>query len=222
MDNRDIAFLFDLDGVLIDSERKYTEIWRRVDEMYPTGVEDFPRVIKGTTLQNILERYFDESVHEAVALYCMEEERKLTFDYMPGARELLAVLKELGVPSVLVTSSDNVKMEALRAKLPDIFEWFTGIVTGEMVRYGKPAPDPYLLGASLAGVPIEKCVVVEDALTGLQSGRSAGAFLVGMTDTLGREAIEGKADIVIDSLADLVLENIPGMREVLAEEGGES
>lgn len=219
MDNREIAFLFDLDGVLIDSERKYTEIWRRVDEMYPTGVEDFPRVIKGTTLQNILDRYFDKSVHRAVAEYCMAEERKLTFDYMPGARELLIRLHDMGVPTVLVTSSDNVKMDALRAKLPDIFRWLTGIVTGEMVKQGKPAPDPYLLGASMAGVPAAKCVVVEDALTGLQSGRAAGAFLVGLTDTLGREAIEGNADIVLDALTELDFDMIPGMSGVCGKGG---
>ena len=75
-----------------------------------------------------------------------------------------------------------------------------------MVEHGKPAPDPYLLGAGLAGVPASDCAVIEDSLSGLESGRAAGAYLIGMTDTLGRKAIEGHADIVLDSLEDLDLD----------------
>ena len=183
------ALLFDLDGVLIDSERQYTRIWADVDRIvYHTGVKDFPLAIKGMTLANIL------------------EERKLRFGYMPGARELLAELKRREIPAVLVTSSDLAKMNRLQEVLPDIFQWFSHIVYGEMVEHGKPAPDPYLLGAGLAGVPASDCAVIEDSLSGLESGRAAGAYLIGMTDTLGRKAIEGHADIVLDSLEDLDLD----------------
>lgn len=211
--SKSIGFLFDLDGVLIDSERKYTRIWERVDEMYPTGVKDFARVIKGTTLYDILDRYFDKANHRAVTDYCVGEERKLTFDYMPGVRSLLEELKRRDIPAVIVTSSDQVKMEALRRGFPDIFRWFTGVVSGEMVTHGKPDPEPYELGAKKAGVPVCRCAVVEDALTGLESGRRAGAYLVGMTDTLGRETIEGHADVVYDSLEDIDLEGIISILE---------
>ena len=180
------ALLFDLDGVLIDSERQYTRIWADVDRIvYHTGVKDFPLAIKGMTLANILAAYFPENMHKRVSDFCIAEERKLRFGYMPGARELLAELKEV---------------------LPDIFQWFSHIVYGEMVEHGKPAPDPYLLGAGLAGVPASDCAVIEDSLSGLESGRAAGAYLIGMTDTLGRKAIEGHADIVLDSLEDLDLD----------------
>ena len=48
----DIAFLFDLDGVILDSERRYSKIWYDIEQDYPTGITDFPRVIKGTTLHD--------------------------------------------------------------------------------------------------------------------------------------------------------------------------
>lgn len=201
------ALLFDLDGVLIDSERQYTRIWADVDRIvYHTGVKDFPLAIKGMTLANILATYFPENMHKRVSDFCIAEERKLRFGYMPGARELLAELKRREIPAVLVTSSDLAKMNRLQEVLPDIFQWFLHIVYGEMVEHGKPAPDPYLLGAGLAGVPASDCAVIEDSLSGLESGRAAGAYLIGMTDTLGRKAIEGHADIVLNSLEDLDLD----------------
>lgn len=198
-----VGVLFDLDGVIIDSERSYTQIWARINEMYPTGVPDFPRVIKGMTLADILSKYFHAGLHQGVVNYCVDEERKLVFNYMPGARELLCALKGLGIPAALVTSSDAAKMEALHSKMPDLRQWFTAIVYGEMVSRGKPAPDPYLMGAKLIGVEPCRCAVVEDSLSGLRSGHDAGAYTVGMTDTLGRDAILGHADLLLDSLEEL-------------------
>ncbi|MCM1318793.1 MAG: HAD family hydrolase [Muribaculaceae bacterium] len=203
-----IGFLFDLDGVLIDSERQYTRIWADIDRMYPTGVEDFPRVIKGMTLANILDKYFDKSEHKAITDYCVAEELKLQFSYMPGVVELLNDLHCRHIPVAMVTSSDAAKMEKLSRKMPDIIGRFDAVVIGEMVKHGKPAPDPYLLGAKLIGVPVCRCVVVEDALTGLASGHAAGAFTIGMTDTLGREAIGPNADLTLDSLTELDLDKL--------------
>lgn len=206
---QDIGFLFDLDGVLLDSERSYTRIWADIERDYPTGVKDFPRVIKGSTLTDILNRYFpDPEVSEAVARRCIEAEKDLEFHYMPGAEALLAELKRRGIPRALVTSSDEAKMETLRKKLPDIFGWFNALVYGDMVTHGKPAPEPYLKGAELIGVDPKRCVVVEDALTGIASGHGAGCYVIGVSDTLGREAITGKADIVVDTLDEISVDAV--------------
>ncbi len=198
------GFLFDLDGVLIDSERRYTRIWADIEHDFPTGVDDFPRVIKGMTLNDILDRYFpSQEVRKAVERRCLEAERELRFGYMPGACELLETLHDRGVPVALVTSSDGQKMRVLRAALPGFVESFTAVVDGDMVSRGKPDPEPYLTGARLIGVPIERCVVVEDAVNGLKAGLASGAYVVGMTDTLGRAAVEPYAHEVHDSLEEL-------------------
>lgn len=200
----DIGFLFDLDGVLIDSERRYTALWQEIERTWPTGIPDFPRVIKGTTLHNILDKYYpDPAVRHAVEQRCIEAEKEMEYAYMPGAEALLRSLKEMGIPAAMVTSSDAVKMESMRAKLPCIFSWFTAVVHGDMVVRGKPDPQPYLLGADLIEVPAHRCCVVEDSLTGIEAGHRAGCFVAGMTDTLGLEAILPAADLTLDSLEDL-------------------
>lgn len=214
MSDKKIGFLFDLDGVLLDSERTYTEIWADINRVHPTGVENFPRVIKGKTLADILSIYFpDEAVAEDVMKRCIEAEKHIEFHYMPGAVELLERLKALDIPRALVTSSDEVKMASLVKKMPDILDRFNAVVYGEMVKHGKPDPEPYLLGARLLGLSPQNCVVFEDALTGIASGKSAGCFVVGMSDTLGREAIEGKADIVFDSLEEINVAEIVKLAE---------
>lgn len=205
----DIGFLFDLDGVLIDSERRYTAIWQQIEDEFPTHIPDYPRVIKGMTLHNILSQFYpDAEVRSGVERRCLEAEKHMDYSYMPGAEVLLKRLREAEIPAAMVTSSDNLKMESLRRKLPEIFGWFTAVVDGDMVTHGKPHPEPYLTGAMLLGVAPENCIVVEDALTGIEAGRRAGAFVVGMTDTLGRGVIEPKADVACDSLEDLDIEDI--------------
>lgn len=210
---KDIGFLFDLDGVLIDSERRYTRIWADIERAHPTGIPDFPRVIKGMTLFNILDTYFpDPEVTKDVRARLLRAEADMSFGYMPGAEKLLGELKALGLPVAMVTSSDNCKMDTLRRQLPDIYDYFTAVVDGNMVDQGKPHPAPYLKGAELLGVKPERCAVVEDALNGIRSGRAAGAYVVGMTDTLGHDAVAPLADEVHDSLAEI---NLPALIEIL-------
>lgn len=199
-----VGFLFDLDGVLIDSERRYTRIWADIERDFPTGVPDFPRAIKGMTLNNIIARYFPApDTGREVARRCLEAESRLTFGYMPGARELLARLRGVGVPVALVTSSDDRKMLLLRRLLPGFVESFDAVVDGSMVTEGKPHPEPYLTGARLLGVPPGRCAVVEDAVNGLKSGLAAGAYVIGMTDTLGLAAVEPHAMETHDSLEEI-------------------
>ena len=202
--NPTVGFLFDLDGVLIDSERRYTRIWQAIDDEFPSGIADFPRVIKGMTLHNILDRYYPApEVHEAVMCRCLEAEKHLEYGWMPGAEKLLSELRERGAKLAMVTSSDNVKMEALRRKLPEIFGWFDAVVHGDMVTHGKPHPEPYLTGARLLALPATRCAVVEDALTGIEAGHRAGAYVIGMTDTPGREANAPVADLTCDTLSEI-------------------
>ena len=98
-----------------------------------------------------------------------------------------------------MTSSDRRKMEALYRQHPNFTSHFQAIVTGDMVSHAKPAPECFLLGASLIGVDIHDCVVFEDSLKGLEAGRASGAHVVGLATTLSRTVIKDKADEVIDN-----------------------
>lgn len=206
-DKSDIAFLFDLDGVIIDSEKSYSRFWRDIDRMYPSGIPHFERVIKGTTLYDILDRYYpDPRIRADVEKRCWALESEIVYGYEIGAEELLKELKRRDIPAVLVTSSDKVKMENLWRQLPGLRELLAGVIDAEMVSRSKPDPEGYLKGAAIAGVSPKRCVVFEDSLTGVQAGRAAGAYVVGMSGTLGAEKVAPYSDIVLDTLTQLDLD----------------
>ncbi len=104
----------------------------------------------------------------------------MQYPVYPGVMEFLRELRESGVPSAIVTSSDNVKMDLLFARRPELRGMIDALVTGSMVTRSKPDPEGYLKGAGLIGVPIERCYVFEDSMQGLQAGRSSGAKVIGI------------------------------------------
>lgn len=196
------AFLFDLDGVIIDSERVYTEIWKEIDNRFPTGVSDFEYKIKGTTLDNILATYFpDREMALKVTELLYELEGAIKYEVIPGARKFLEHLKNTGKKIALVTSSNDVKMSHLWFQHPELKQYFDFIVTADMISRSKPDPEGYLLAASKVGCYPEKCVVIEDSLQGVKAGKAAHAKVIGVAGTLSAEVLEPYSDIVVSDLS---------------------
>jgi HAD superfamily hydrolase (TIGR01509 family) len=104
--------------------------------------------------------------------------------WRPGALELLAELRNAGVPTALVTMSIRRMAEHVASLVPaDLFApggAFDHIVAGDSVTHSKPHPEPYLLGARLLGVDAVDCVAIEDSTTGLASAVASGAVAVGV------------------------------------------
>lgn len=203
-----IAFLFDLDGVLIDSEKEYTKIWGEINEAYPTGIPDFPIVIKGRTLPEILFTYFPEELHAEVTEMLNAKEQAMRYRMLPGADSVLKKLKAEGIKQALVTSSNGLKMLHLEEELPGFTTGFNALVTAEDVKHSKPHPEPYLKGASLLGMDPENCIVIEDSAQGVQAGNAAGCFVIGLTTTLPESAISRWCDIVLHDLSELDVKQI--------------
>lgn len=206
--NKNIGFLFDLDGVLIDSETEYTRIWSEIDNLYPTGVENFAIKIKGMTLPEILSTYFSEEDREAVVNLLNEKEQKMRYNMLPGAIEMLEELRRRKIGCILVTSSNDYKMQHLREEQPTLCDYFNDIVTANRISKSKPDPEGYLLGASLLNVPVQRCVVFEDSRQGVRAGKAAGAYVVGLTTTLPAESIAPFCDKLIGTLADIDFEEL--------------
>ena len=203
------AALFDLDGVLIDSETLYTEFWNKVGESHHLPSPTFAYDIKGTTLTDILDTYFPEpNVREDVNRMLHEFENEIVYPVFPGALEFVDTLRANGLRTVIVTSSDNAKMEFLFNQHPDFASHFDAIVTACDVTHSKPHPEPYLVGASKAGVKPEECLIFEDSFQGLESGRKAGGKVIGLSTTNPAESVAGKADMVTPSL-DALKEKLP-------------
>lgn len=195
--------LFDLDGVLVDTEGEYTRIWTGIEARFPTGIPDFAHYIKGSTLPTILEHHFAPADRAAVSRMLKEQEEAMHYPLFDGVRELLETLKANAIPCAIVTSSGDGKMERLFGALAGFCELFGAVVTDAMVAHSKPDPEGYLLAARLLGADIGRCLVVEDSFNGLAAGRAAGAVTVALATTNPAEVLAGKADVVLEDIREL-------------------
>lgn len=190
--------LFDLDGVILDTESQYSIFWNRTGKEV-LGLDDFGKIIKGQTLTHIL-RHFEgasKSIDEIVAeLY--EYERNMSYDYIPGADGFMKSLKDKGIPMAIVTSSNDAKMENVRKERPELWELTEAVLTSEHFSKSKPDPECFLKGMEILGGRPEDTYVFEDSIHGINAGRSAGAKVIGLATTNTREAIADLCDQIID------------------------
>ncbi|MCM1348802.1 MAG: HAD family phosphatase [Firmicutes bacterium] len=206
--------LFDLDGVLIDSESTYTEFWREIDRLYPTGIPDFALYIKGTTLPQILNHYPEPEVRDDIVRRIYAFQDTMTYSLFPGVTDFLDELAACSVPAAIVTSSDDKKMSHLFNQLPEFRKYFSAIIDASKVTRSKPHPQGYLLAAEALGIDPARCFVFEDSIQGLKAGRAAGATVIGLATTYPRCDVEPYAHLVIDSLAGFTVERMRRAREL--------
>lgn len=205
----DIAFLFDLDGVVIDTERVYTCIWNKINDTFPTGVDNFSVRIKGTNLNSILSNYYpDADVRSKVEKMLYDEEKRMVYSYTHGAEDFLENLRRLGIRTALVTSSNDVKMHNLYRSLPELPDYFNIIINGDMVTESKPSPEGYLLAAHKLGIKPSRCIVFEDSLQGVIAGRRAGAAVCGVRGTVEENALLPYCDYIVDNLGQADMDEI--------------
>lgn len=208
-EKRNIAVLFDLDGVLVDSEGIYTEFWEEIDRRYPTGVKDFAHVIKGNTLARILGTYFpDESIRRAILVELKRQEEEMVYRLFPGVDRLVMSLKEASIPTAIVTSSNAAKMRHLFNAVPLLRDNIDTIITEEDVTNSKPNPEGYLKASERLGVDPSHAVVFEDSLAGIEAGRRAGAVVVGVATTNPRSTIENLADVTVNLASEMTPDRI--------------
>lgn len=204
-----IGMLFDLDGVLIDSESEYTKIWGEIARRYPTPYPDLPYRIKGMTLDNILSTYFpEEELQREVTDLLYDLESRMNYHWLPGAREFIVRLAQRNIPRVLVTSSDDKKMKHLQEEIPELMPMMTDIVTANRISRSKPDPEGYLLAASLIDADPKRCAVFEDSLQGVKAGHASGAFVVGIAGTLPKETISPYCNMVVENLSEIDLDSL--------------
>lgn len=200
--------IFDLDGLLIDSEPVQLRAW----EVYLAG--------HGHVLhEGLLARMYGRRLIDAsaavveilaleVAVATVAEERDELFLAMvpgaimpmPGAVALLLELADRGMPLALATSGHRryVDLVLETAGVPRVF---AVEVTGEMVERGKPAPDTFLVAADLLGLPPGACLVLEDSPNGVRAAKASGACCIGITHHASREELfDAGADLVLDAL----------------------
>jgi HAD superfamily hydrolase (TIGR01509 family) len=194
------AALFDLDGVVFDTEPQYTVFWGSQCRLYHPEHPGLEHEIKGSTLTQIYDRWFSgplASEQAAITERLNDFEAQMHFEYIGGFEQLIADLHAHGVKTAVVTSSNQPKMESVYRAQPGFRQLFDAILTSEDFEYSKPHPDCYLKAAARFGVAPEECIVFEDSFNGLKSGRAAGMKVVGVATTNTAEAIAALSDIQI-------------------------
>ena len=195
------AALFDLDGVVFDTEPQYSVFWgAQCREFHPEhpGLE---HEIKGQTLVQIYDAWFSGELAEKQPMITERLnrfEQQMDYIYVPGFEEYIRELRGKGVKTAVVTSSNQPKMEAVYQSHPEFRSMFDAILTSEDFERSKPDPDCYLKAAQRLGVAVGDCVVFEDSFNGLKSGRAAGMYVVGLSTTNPAEAIRPLCDEVIN------------------------
>ena len=214
------AILFDMDGTLIDSEPLWLKAeievmaevgchWDEQDQINCLGgpAERTERYMQ-ERIQNIKPHgYFIKRLHEVMRARITSE-----LDLIPNALSLLKECKDAGIKTALVTASSRDLMTIVLKRFPP--GTFDVVVSGDDVEKSKPDPAPYLLAAKQLSVDILKCLVLEDSLTGVQSGLSSGAKVIGIPHLV--QMSEHPNLRVISSLDEITLSDILGWYPYLA------
>jgi HAD superfamily hydrolase (TIGR01509 family) len=204
------AVLFDMDGLLVDSEPLWLEVetavmarlgpegpgWTEADQMQLLGGS------LDRTVRYLLTKATRPAPPEVIAEWLMtgmaERVRSRGVPVRPGARELLASVRELGLPHALVTSSERQFMEVVLASTGMRFD---ALVCADDVSATKPDPEPYLLAAKLLGVDPGRCFALEDSPNGVASAEAAGCRVIAVPSLTPIPPAPGR--LVVASLLDL-------------------
>ena len=204
--------LFDFDGVIADTESQYTIFWNKQGKDY-LGLDDFGHTIKGQTLIQIFSKYFDGMVKEQESIVpdLNAFEQNMSYDYIPGAYEFLRELREKGIRSAIVTSSNDIKMTNVYAAHPELNDLVDAVLTSEHFSKSKPDPECFIKGMEVLGGTPEDTVVFEDSFHGISAGRASGAYVVGLATTNKSEALAPLCDLVIDDFTSVTVDYISSL-----------
>jgi HAD hydrolase, family IA, variant 3 len=196
---RRLAALFDMDGVVLDTEGQYDLFWIEQGKRYHPGVPDFYKKIKGMTTEKILEDYFggDMNLQQQISRELDEFESQMSYPYVPGVENFIRILLTHGVRIALVTSSNDMKMSYALKAHPEFTEYFERMITADKITKSKPDPECYLLAAKELQMETDVCCVFEDSFAGIEAGRNARMKVVGLATTNPAEKIQGMVDRVL-------------------------
>jgi len=207
------AVLFDMDGVIADSEAMWNDIDGALLRLH--GVEykgEHKAQVLGKSFPLALGFYRDTFNIRAELEEMMLQRSDIARDFyaakipmFPPAPQVLAGLKERGLKLGLATSTVSSLARPFLQR-HGIEKYFDAVTTGEEVEHGKPNPDIYLKAARKVGVGAAKCLVVEDALAGVQAGKSAGMIVAAIPDARWGDVslFPQMADAVLSDLAQLL------------------
>lgn len=205
-----ICALFDMDGVLIDTEPQYSIFWKGIASKYNIQVKNFENKVKGMTIPHITDFYFnvllDEEVEQILNDFRKFEEAVL-FPDIPGAIDFVKKLKLHNIKVGLVTSATELKLNRV-CQQKQFDTLFDVIVSAKDIENGKPAPDCFLLAAKKLNADPKSCIVFEDSLAGIAAGNEAKMIVVGLATTHPEQALKDQCVQVIPDFDHITVDQL--------------
>ncbi|MFA5471760.1 MAG: beta-phosphoglucomutase [Acholeplasmataceae bacterium] len=198
------AVIFDLDGVIVSTDDLHYKAWKHMADLEKI---DFDKKInhrlRGVSrmeslniiLEKATKKYSDQEKEELASIknnYYVELLNELTpKDILPNVNEVLRILKDKGIKIAIGSSSKNAKNILNHIKLSDMFDV---IADGHDIKHSKPAPDVFLIAAKRLGVDPKDCIVVEDAVAGIEAAKRADMIAVAVSDAKKSDHADYKFD----------------------------
>ena len=203
------AIVFDLDGVLVDSNATSERHWQVWAAQRGIDYAEIEAIHFGRPTVEVIRKVAPhlDAVREAEGKENTEADDTTTLQAFPGVASLLSALPvgRWGVATSGKRRTATIRLNYTGLPIPEVF------VTANDITRGKPDPEPYLLATKRLGFHPADCVVIEDAPSGIRSAKAAGARVIGVTTTNPPSALS-EADLILNAFADLQLKVLPDGR----------
>ena len=216
---RQLAVIFDMDGVILDSEGLIKQAWHNLGERDGLeGVDELLSQLTGVnataTAVRFRQKYGDDFPMDAYMRRMHEEMLRLCGGIVPAkpfAAQTLDALRDAGIPLALASSTSEAAVVSELSAL-GLYERFDVVVCGDMVTVSKPAPDIFLYAAGRLGVEPANCVVIEDSHNGIRAAHAAGMHPVMVPD---RQAVTDEMRALAEAVVPTLAEVVPLVRSML-------
>lgn len=211
------AVLFDMDGVIVDSEPIHRKAFYKTFE--DLGIEVSNEVytsFAGASTQNIADKLIGLYNLSVASSFIMDSKRKYfkeffyedsDFDLIPGVRQLIEHYYSNGIKLVVASSATRTTIQMVFEKF-GLDKYFVGRISGADLVESKPNPEIFIKAAEIAGEPVQNCMVIEDATNGIKAARAAGIFCAAFKSPHTHLQDYTLANLVIEDYRKLELDEI--------------
>lgn len=205
------AVIFDLDGTMLDNNPYHLKAWKNYLQKIGRDMtdEEYNANLNGRTNRDVMEYLYQRKMSdEEVLPYVLEKERLYRELYqqdikpVAGLLEILQLLEDYQIPMAIATSGIQVNIDFMFDHVP-VRKYFRAVVNSAHIKKGKPDPEIFLRTAEQLHITAAECLVFEDSVVGIRSGKAAGMKVIAIATTQTKDEL-AIADSIIDDYRDLL------------------